>query len=147
MPHLSGQVTPWGPLINIVVTASAPRIAALTKAGQPAPAAAVAKLVVDTGASLTAVDITILNQLGLTPRGQAPIHTPSTQGQPHMANQYDVGIAIYGKPNVVCYILPTLPVIDGNFKAQGIDGLLGRDVLAMARMTYSGFDAWYGISF
>jgi len=85
--------------------------------------------------------------LGLTPRGQASIHTPSTQGQPHQANQYDVGIAIYGMANVVCHHIPTLPVIDGNFKAQGIDGLLGRDVLAMARLNYGGPDGWYGMSF
>ena len=65
-----------------------------------------------------------------------------------MADQYDVGIAIYGMTaNVVCHSIPTLPVIDGNFKPQGIDGLLGRDVLAIARMTYGGPDGWYGLSF
>jgi hypothetical protein len=135
-------------LINVVVAVSAPRAAVLTKANQPIPNSAVTKLVVDTGASLTAIDITILKQLGLTPRGKAQIHTPSTQGQPHLVDQYDVGIVIYGATaQAVCHTIPTLPVLDGHFKAQGIDGLLGRDVLAMARMHYGGPDGWYGISF
>lgn len=148
MPHLSGQITPWGPLINVVVVVSAPRAAALTAAGQPFPTPAVARLVVDTGASLTAIDATVLKQLGLTPKGKTPIHTPSTQGQPHEADEYDVGITIYGHDTQVpCYTIPTLPVIEGNFKSQGIDGLLGRDVLIMARMIYGGPDNWYGLSF
>lgn len=147
MPHLSGQVTPWGPLINVVVAPSAPRAAALAAAGQPVPTGIVAKLVVDTGASLTSVDCTILQQLGLTPTGSTPIHTPSTQGTPHVANQFDVSLAIYGTPPTVVYTNSALAVIDGNFKAQGIDGLLGRDVLTTGRLTYSGDLGWYGISF
>lgn len=128
--------------------ASAPRVAALTAEGQPLPNPVVAKLCVDTGASLTAIDTTILTQLALTPRGKVPVHTPSTQGLPHQADQYDVGITIHGMvQGIVCHTIQTLPVIDGVFKAQGIDGLLGRDVLALARMTYGGPDNWYGISF
>jgi hypothetical protein len=73
------------------------------------------------GGSSTALDIGILQQLALTPRGQVPVHTPSTQGQPHMADQYDVGISIFGNPQIVCHVIPVLPVIEGQFKAQGID--------------------------
>ena len=147
MPHLSGQITPWGPLIHVFVSASAPRVAALTNAGQTAPPAHLAKLVVDTGASLTAIDKAILQQLNLTATGKTPIHTPSTQGQPHLTDQYDVGLTIFGHGNAVVYLTTALPVIEGSFKAQGIDGLLGRDVLAVARLTYGGPDNWYGLSF
>lgn len=148
MPHLSGQVTAWGPLINVIVSVSAPRAGALVQAGQQPPAPIVAKLVVDTGASLTSIDCTILQQLRLTPTGVVPIHTPSTQGQPHNANQYDVGLTILGlQPGVVAYLSTALPVVDGQFKVQGIDGLLGRDILALARMVYGGPDNWYGLSF
>ena len=138
----------WGPLINVVVSASGPRLVALQEAGQPLPPAVVAKLVVDTGTSPTSIDCTILQQLGLTPTGVVPIHTPSTQGQPHSANQFDVGLTILGLvPNSVVFHSPAHPVVDGHFKAQGIDGLLGRDILAMARLVYGGPDNWYGISF
>ena len=79
--------------------------------------------------------------------GQIPIHTPSTQGQPHMCNQYDVGLTIYGAQTEIVYVNTALPIIEGQFKAQGIDGLLGRDILALTRMTYLGSDSWYAISF
>ena len=147
MPHLSGQITPWGPLLHVVVSVSGPRGAALTQAGQTAPQPVVAKLIVDTGASLTAIDGAILQQLGISPTGSTPIHTPSTAGSPHQANQYDVGLTVFGHDNALVFLSPALPVIDGNFRAQGIDGLLGRDVLATSRMSYLGVDGWYAISF
>ena len=148
MPHLSGQVTPWGPLINVVVGVSGPRQQALTQAGQPIPPPVVAKLVVDTGASLTSIDTTILAQLALPPTGKVAIHTPSTQGKPHPADQFDVSIVLYGvSTNILVYNVVALPVIDGSFKAQGIDGLLGRDILAASRLTYAGPDGMYLMSF
>lgn len=147
MPHLSGQITPWGPLINVVVHVSGPRSTALEKAGLVIPTPQIARLVVDTGASATAIDESILKPLGVMPTGQIAIHTPSTQGQPHSCNQYDVGITLLGGANEVVYLNTALPIIEGQFKAQGIDGLLGRDVLAKSRMTYLGHDDWYCISF
>lgn len=112
------------------------------------PAAVTAKMVVDTGAALTAIDDSILQQLGLPPTGTIAIHTPSTQGVPHQTSQYDVTIILFGAQNqLLVRHFPALAVIAGQFKPQGIDGLLGRDVLAGARLHYSGFDNWYGISF
>lgn len=148
MPHLSGPITPWGPLINISVGVSGPRAVALAQAGQAIPQRIIAKLVVDTGASGTALDCTILQQLGLTPTGNIEIHTPSTPGIPHSALQYDISILIFGANAMMpIFGLHALPVIDGQFKPQGVDGLLGRDVLGGARLTYFGSDNWYGISF
>jgi hypothetical protein len=98
-------------------------------------------LVVDTGASCTAIDAAILAPLGLMPTGQIAIHPPSTQGLPHACNQYDVGLSIYGAASEIVYLNTALPIIEGQFKAQGIDGLLGRDVLALTRFTYLGHDS------
>lgn len=140
----------------MLVGVSVPRQTALTQANQAVPAPVAAKLVVDTGASLTVIDTTILTvidttilaQLGLSPRGTQAIHTPSTKGVPHEANQFDISIFIPGMtPGQLAHIVPALPVIDGDLKAQGIDGLLGRDVLATCRLTYFGSDGWYGMSF
>lgn len=125
-----------------------PRQQALIQAGQPVPPSVVAKLVVDTGASLTSIDTTILAQLALPPTGKVAIHTPSTQGNPHSANQFDVSILLYGtNMTILVYNVVARPVIDGNFKAQGIDGLLGRDILSASRLTYSGHGGMYLMSF
>jgi hypothetical protein len=129
-----------------MVGVSVPRNQALVAAGHTPPPQILAKLVVDTGASLTSIDCTILTQLGIPATGKVPIHTPSTQGVPHLADQYDVSIGIYGVSALI-HSVPALPVVDGKFKAQGIDGLLGRDVLAVARLTYCGADGFYLMSF
>jgi hypothetical protein len=148
LPHVGGIITAWGPLLNVVVSVSVPRFSALTAAGHPIPSPVVAKLLVDTGASQTAIDGTILGKLGLTPTGTQQIHTPSTTGVPHSANLYDVAIAIFGADtSVPAHAINALAVIDGAFQPQGIDGLLGRDVLAVCRMTYGGPDQYFMVSF
>lgn len=148
MPHISGTITPWGPLINVMISLSQPRLQALQQLGMPVPPPKVAKLVVDTGASMTAIDEAILTALNLTPTGTQSIHTPSTQGTPHQVNLYDVGIIIFGFPNMPpALVVGAHPVIDGNYKAQGIDGLLGRDILSMGRVIYGGPDSYFMISF
>jgi hypothetical protein len=124
MPHLGVTLTAWGPLLNIIVSVSAPRAAALTAAGKPTPTPPVAKVLVDTGASQTAIDSAILTKLALSPTGVAPIHTPSTGGVPHSASLYDVGIVIPGHtPGTIVHSIPAIPVFDGDFQSQGIDGL------------------------
>jgi len=123
-------------------------MAALNKAGLPAPNVALANLLVDTGASQTAVDVSILTGLGLSPTGTQQVHTPSTQGIPHVCNTFDVGLMFHGATMLqIAHFVPALPVLDGQFKPQGIDGLLGRDVLANCRLTYSGPDQLMMISF
>jgi hypothetical protein len=88
-----------------------------------------ARLVVDTSASCTAIDAVIPAALGLMPTGQIAIHTPSTYGLPHACNQYDVGLSSYGAASEIVYVNTALPIIEGQLEAQGIDGLLGREKL------------------
>jgi len=149
MPHISGNITAWGPLINVIVGVSQPRAAALARANQQLPSVVVAKLVVDTGASQTSLDASILQQLQIAPTGSTGIHTPSTQGVPHVVNLFDVSILIPGPnpANPVAHVIPAIPVIEGQFRAQGIDGLLGRDILASTRFIYAGPDQIVLISF
>lgn len=148
MPHLGVQITPLGPVLSVYVSASGPRQQAILKAGGTIPVPVLAHLLVDTGAGLTAIDCAIFTQLGLVPTGTVAIHTPSTNGVPHSVNQYDVTLLIpSNKPGIVAHNINALPVIDGNFKVQGIDGLLGRDVLGETRMIYCGPDSALLMSF
>ena len=147
MPHLTGVIGPFGPLVSVYVIASGPRQQALLAAGVTVPPGQLANLLIDTGAGMTSIDTQILSALGLPPTGTIPIHTPSTTaGATHIANTYDIGLLIPGA-KVATHFVQALPVIDGQFKHQGIDGLLGRDVLALGRMIYSGFDSAFMLSF
>jgi hypothetical protein len=103
MPHLTLQIGPGGPLLDVLVSASAPRQTALTQAGQPVPPAQTARALIDTGASVTAIDPTILTALALTPTGQTTIHTPSTGNHGHSCSTYDIHLTL-SHPSLSFYI-------------------------------------------
>jgi hypothetical protein len=137
MPHISLTISPGGPLLDLAIGVSVPRAEALTKAGQPVPPPIKIRGLIDTGASCTGIDPTILTQLGVVSTGPVPVHTPSTKsGAPHIAKQYDVSIIlIHPKLN---WRFHTLPVIEAPLIHQGIHALIGRDILANCLFTYDG---------
>src|ERR1700722_18582662 len=95
MPHLSLRISPRGPLLQVNVGVSAPRAQALRSAGQPVPQPIPITGLVDTGASCTSIDTTILRQLAIPSSGTTQVHTPSTQAAaPHVANLYDISVML-----------------------------------------------------
>lgn len=147
MPHLTIQVAPNGPIVSVYVGVSAQRKTALEKAGTPVPAPVLANLLVDTGASGTAIDQAILAQLNLSPTGVMTAHTPSTQqGAPAQLDQYDVSLNLVIPHQNITRTFHALPVGAAQFKHQGHDGLLGRDCLAHCLFIYAGPDNAFMLS-
>jgi hypothetical protein len=101
---------------------------------------------IDTGASGTCVDTTLLAPLGLTPTGSVPVQTPSTNGVPVQCPQYDVMLIIPGAGGVPL-TFQAFPVLCTDFSTQGISGLIGRDVLALCSLFYNGVTGQYNLSF
>jgi len=145
MPHLTLQISPGGPILDLLVGVSVPRAAALQRAGQPVPQAVRVRGLVDTGASGTCVDPGCLSSLGLSPTGQSPIHTPSTEGTPVLCDQYDVSLVLL-HPRLQ-FTLHALPVIASSLSIQGIQALLGRDVLAACLFVYDGAAGIFSLAF
>ncbi len=56
MPHFTLGLTPEGPVIDLVVMASQPRVDALKSAGLPIPTPVALRCLIDTGASGTCFD-------------------------------------------------------------------------------------------
>ena len=73
MPHISLPISPSGPTLEFFVAASVPRAEALKKAGLPVPAPILVKGLIDTGASCTSIDPSILKALGLVSTGTIPV--------------------------------------------------------------------------
>lgn len=148
MPHLTLSVSSGAPLIDIHVGVSQARRNALTAANQPIPNAIPTRSLIDTGASCTCIDPTILNQLGLTPTGSTHIHTPTTGGAPATANQFDISILIvFGSPLRMLYGNHTIPVVESDLSAQGIEALIGRDILASGILQYNGETGLFTLAF
>lgn len=143
--HYSVLIAPQGALLAVHVGVSAQRRAALTQAGQTVPAPVLANLLLDTGASCTSIDSSVIAQLGLQPTGTLGILTPSTGATPHQCSTYDVEISVPGATPQK--IIPAIPIIDGHYLTQGHHGLIGRDVLKDARLVYSGPDQGVMLSF
>lgn len=138
MPAINLQLTAQGPLLQVLVNVSAFRADALTKAGQAVPQWVPGTFLLDTGASGTCVDPDILNPLRIPPSGSVSVQTPSTGATPHVCNQYDIQLYIPGQdPGQEGLLIAALPVLESVLAPQGIDGLLGRDVLERCTLIYN----------
>lgn len=147
MPHFLLPVHQNGPLIDAFVGVSSARHAALTAQNQAIPNPVRIRALVDTGASGTCVDPSVVASLGLTPTGQTPMSTPSTGTTPHIADQYDVSLIIpcQNKPPLV---QQTVGVACVQLLApQGFHALIGRDLLRQCVLTYDGTRGFFIIAY
>lgn len=146
MPSINLQLSSSGPIIDVLVGTSIPRQDALRLAGLPIPPTKSGKFLIDTGASCTCIDITLMNSLGVTPTGSTSIQTPSTNGGSHNCNLYDVMLFL---PNGSQggHLIEALPIVETHLSSQGIDGLIGRDVLDQCTLIYNGTARMYSLSY
>jgi hypothetical protein len=137
MPHISQKITQGGPLLQFIVAVSGPRAAALRSANQPVPAPIPVTGLIDTGASCSSIDTSVLTQLGIPTTGTAPVHTPSTKaGAPYVANLYDIGLTLVHP--LITRTFPAVPVMESQLIHQGIQALIGRDILSFCLFSYDG---------
>jgi hypothetical protein len=145
--HFTLQISPGGPLLDAFVNVSQARRTALTTAEQPIPPFMTIRALVDTGASGTCVDPSVPATLGLTPTGSASITTPSTGTTPHIADQYDISLAI-PSPGLSPLVFPTIPVMCVElFASQGFHALIGRDILSRCVLHYNGATQLFTLAF
>lgn len=141
------KISPSGPVVQVAVMVSSARRKALEEAGDPIPDAQQITGLIDTGASISGVDPSVLAALNLAPTGEAEIHTPSTKGNAVKADTYDVQIGIYaGRPGDLHFISDTIQVTSTVMTGQSIQALIGTDILKSCIFIYNGADGFYTLA-
>jgi hypothetical protein len=90
------------------------------------------KGLIDTGASISAIDVDMLQKLDISPIGATKVSTPSGQATQEL---YAVKFSFPGKglPDMT-----SLNVLGSNLKKQDICALIGRDILRHCLLVYDG---------
>jgi predicted aspartyl protease len=124
-----------GPTISVIVRPSTAFLSAQKEQGRGAEEVPFVRstMLIDTGASGSAVDQEVLAQLGLQPTGSIAIATPSHDH--HDVLTYDIDLII--EQNL--FHIADVPVFATGLKNQGIHGLIGRDVLKHMLLVYNGY--------
>ena len=86
----------------------------------------------DTGASGTLISEKIVNDLQLIPTGKQKIHTPSGES---IVNTYMLDIIL---PNKI--MVKDVPVCDSDIGKQGLDVLIGMNIIALGDMTITNYN-------
>ncbi len=147
MAHFTRPIEQYGPLLNVLLTVSAPRMVALDEMKKPIPQGFVAYGLVDTGASCTSIDPVVIEALELQPINKVSMVTPSTGPDPILVNQYDIGVTIYSSEDQEPMRIPALPVCESTLRNQGFQSLIGRDILSLCLLFYNGATQQYSLSF
>lgn len=121
-----------GPRLDVEVHVPPAFEKLLVKEGKPIPKPVVGKALIDTGATISAVDDSVITSLGVQPVGVADVLTPAG---PTKQNQYPVRFDFPGSG------LPGLNVhqaIGSVLLSQGFVALIGRDALSAVVFIYNG---------
>lgn len=139
MPSLTLSFGPAGPLVQAYVGLSAPHANALKALGKVVPPLVIGTFLLDTGATGTCVDPELVLPLGLTPTGAVMVQTPTTAGNAVSCPQYDISLLIQStQQNALPLVVSALPVMETALRSQGIDGLIGRDIIDRCILNYNG---------
>jgi hypothetical protein len=104
----------------------------------PPPQPVIAKALIDTGASHTSIDTSLVTQLALSPTGIVSVITPSTGKTPCDMFSYDCGFHV-PFPNGTFWSRPLWVATGAELlQQQGFSVLLGRDLLAEGIFIYDG---------
>jgi predicted aspartyl protease len=136
-PGLLGQLGP-----QVVVQVEVPTALAklLSGSGQPVPPPVTGRALIDTGATASAVDASVVAALGVKPVGTANI---GTAGGPTTQPVYPIRVELQG----IGLKIDFSRVTGAPLKGMGLVALLGRDMLSRMILIYDGPSSEYTLAF
>jgi len=148
MPHFTIPISPQGAVLDAAVLVGDARRAALQKENLTVPDPQMIRALIDTGASISAIERKVLENLGLQQTGEAEINTPSTGATPVKIPTYDVKIAILaGRKGDLHFISETVQVTGSDLTQFGFGALIGTDILKKCVFHYNGADGHFTLAY
>lgn len=147
MPSLTFPIASRGPLLTVGIGVSKPMRTLMSKLKAAVPPLQLSTALLDTGASCTVIDNTVLKKLALTPRGTCKITTPSSGAAGATSFVYDVSVWILAHHPTPDVLETSIQVVGADLLHQGFEVLLGRDVLEDCTVFYNGKDKSCTLSF
>jgi predicted aspartyl protease len=125
-------------LVPVRIGVTEARRRELAAMGAPMPADVLLDLLVDTGASQTVLDKTLILPLGLVSTDVKSFFAPAKNGAvAEVSNVYKVSFTLLGDQRAPL-TAHALPVFENDFSAWPGDGLLGMDVLKLCQFVFNG---------
>jgi hypothetical protein len=107
----------------------------------PIPHPVHVRALIDTGADVSGFGARVFAELGLTPISKIELYTPSTPSTcPHMADVFDVSLSVVAEGRVCPFPVSRVVAADGWQPNEGIEALIGRDILDRCFFQYRGQD-------
>ncbi|MFB6290297.1 MAG: hypothetical protein ABEJ25_01020 [Candidatus Bipolaricaulia bacterium] len=121
-----------GPILDVEVHVTDSHAKVLKDNGKEVPSPRTGKGLIDTGASISAVDVDTIDELSLSPIGATNVSTPSGKA---IQELYALKFSFPGKglPD-----MNSLNVLGSNLDGQNICALIGRDILRYCLLVYEG---------
>jgi hypothetical protein len=146
MPVLAGSLNEHGAVVDLLVGVHEERRAMLQKHGMPVPPRTRIPAQLDPGSSFSAIAPQILRDLGIDPIYDVLVRIPSTSDAPQTFRQTPVSLVL-DCPRGEMH-LPLVMVIESFFAPdEGIQAMLGRDVLEHCLLVYDGIHRTFTLAF
>jgi hypothetical protein len=136
MPIIHFPISTRGALIDVSIGLSTPKVEMLKESGESVPNPIIVRGLIDTGASGVCIDPIVVKELGLQPKTQLPMQTPSTNGEAVMCQAFDISFSI----NLACppFVTGAVLALEAKLAKMGFQVLIGRDILENCLIVYSG---------
>jgi hypothetical protein len=132
------------PLMEVFIGVSRARFLAFERVGEPAPQPKAVRALIDTGSQYTIIDSGVTSALSIQPSGSKAIHTPTTGGDTVLLAAVEVSIYFPLRPP---WSMGALQALVATLSPQGIDAVIGRDVLQYTRFVYDPRAVTFSLTF
>jgi hypothetical protein len=148
MPLITGPILPGGAVIDVRVGVSATRSRLLLANSLPVPYPVAVRVLIDTGSSHSGFAGRVFEELRIAPVGKMPLLTPSTVPEsPHECDVFDVSLSLVANGAAHPFGTSRVMKADCWMEGEGMEGLIGRDILDRCTFMYYGKERCFSLGF